>query len=111
MRYLSILNSPGVVVRARGRRTGSPDIVLEFPATQRMRIGMAAFFADPGRCNLEGALVPAVARAVTLLEWVVGQREPTSLARLSAELALPKSTAHALCKTFVEYGYLCPASI
>src|SRR6478752_2474835 len=41
-------------------------------------------------------LVPAVARG----------REPMTLARLSSELALPKSSVHGLCTTLVSFGYL-----
>ena len=60
-----------------------------------------------GRAASAGtALVPAVSRALTLLERLAGAREPMSLARLSAELALPKSSVHGLCNTLVSFGYL-----
>ena len=52
------------------------------------------------------ALVPAVSRALALLERLAGAREPMSLARLAAELALPKSSVHGLCNTLVSFGYL-----
>jgi DNA-binding IclR family transcriptional regulator len=51
-------------------------------------------------------LVPAVARALTLLDRLARGREPMTLARLSSELALPKSSVHGLCATLVSFGYL-----
>jgi DNA-binding IclR family transcriptional regulator len=51
-------------------------------------------------------LVPAVSRALILLERLAGAREAMSLARLSAELNLPKSSVHGLCNTLVSFGYL-----
>jgi IclR family transcriptional regulator, blcABC operon repressor len=51
-------------------------------------------------------LVPAVARALTLLERLARGREPMTLARLSSELELPKSSVHGLCTTLVSFGYL-----
>lgn len=50
--------------------------------------------------------VPAVSRALTLLERLAQQREPMSLARLASELALPKSSVHGLCSTLMSFGYL-----
>ncbi len=58
---------------------------------------------SPGRAV---ALVPSVSRALTLLERLARAREPMSLARLSTELALPKSSVHGLCNTLVSFGYL-----
>ncbi len=52
------------------------------------------------------ALVPAVARALTLLDRLARGREPMTLAKLSSELALPKSSVHGLCTTLVSFGYL-----
>ncbi len=52
------------------------------------------------------ALVPAVSRALTLLDQLAKAREPMSLARLANELALPKSSVHGLCNTLMSYGYL-----
>lgn len=52
------------------------------------------------------AMVPAVKRALTLLERLARQREPMSLARLANDLALPKSSVHGLCSTLVSFGYL-----
>ncbi|WP_372527163.1 IclR family transcriptional regulator [Piscinibacter sp.] len=51
-------------------------------------------------------LVPAVTRALTLLDRLAEQRQPMSLARLAADLALPKSSVHGLCQTLVSFGYL-----
>jgi DNA-binding IclR family transcriptional regulator len=52
------------------------------------------------------SLVPAVARALTLLDRLARGREPMTLARLASELALPKSSVHGLCTTLVSFGYL-----
>ena len=52
------------------------------------------------------ALVPAVSRALALLERLAETREPMSLARLVSDLALPKSSVHGLCSTLVSFGYL-----
>ena len=52
------------------------------------------------------ALVPAVSRALTLLERLAGARKPMSLAHLATDLALPKSSVHGLCNTLVSFGYL-----
>jgi len=51
-------------------------------------------------------LVPAVTRALSLLDLLAQQREPMSLARLATDLALPKSSVHGLCNTLVSFGYL-----
>jgi DNA-binding IclR family transcriptional regulator len=60
-----------------------------------------------GRSPARGtALVPAVSRALTLLERLAGAREPMGLARLAHDLGLPKSSVHGLCSTLVSYGYL-----
>lgn len=54
----------------------------------------------------QAALVPAVSRALTLLDRLAERREPMSLARLAVDLALPKSSVHGLCSTLVSFGYL-----
>ena len=51
-------------------------------------------------------LVPAVTRALTLLDRLAQRREPMSLAQLTSELALPKSSVHGLCNTLMSFGYL-----
>ncbi len=63
--------------------------------------------APPARRVAHGApLVPAVTRALTLLDRVALRREPMSLAQLTSELALPKSSVHGLCNTLMSFGYL-----
>jgi len=47
-----------------------------------------------------------VTRALALLDRLAAQREPMSLAQLTAELALPKSSVHGLCNTLMSFGYL-----
>lgn len=51
-------------------------------------------------------LVPAVARAMALLDLLEKEREAMSLARLATSLALPKSSVHGLCNTLTALGYL-----
>lgn len=51
-------------------------------------------------------MVPAVSRALTLLDRLAQQREPMSLAQLTHELSLPKSSVHGLCNTLMSFGYL-----
>lgn len=58
------------------------------------------------RAGAAPALVPAVSRALALLERLAQQREPMTLARLASELALPKSSVHGLCNTLLTHGYL-----
>ena len=50
--------------------------------------------------------MPAVVRAVALLERLAHQRQPMTMARLATELALPKSSLHGLCNTLLALGYL-----
>jgi DNA-binding IclR family transcriptional regulator len=51
-------------------------------------------------------LVPAVVRALMLLERLARQRQPMSASQLAAELALPRSSVHGLCSTLLHFGYL-----
>jgi IclR family transcriptional regulator, blcABC operon repressor len=60
----------------------------------------------PPRAAAAAPLVPAVTRALSLLDRLALQREPMSLAQLTAELALPKSSVHGLCNTLMSFGYL-----
>ena len=69
--------------------------------TPHARLAAGRRSADDGP-----ALVPAVSRALTLLDRLASGREPMTLARLAAELALPKSSVHGLCNTLVSFGYL-----
>lgn len=50
--------------------------------------------------------VPAVVRALSVLELLSRQTEPISLARLTSELALPKSSVRAICNTLTSCGYV-----
>lgn len=52
------------------------------------------------------ALVPAVSRAVMLLERLARQRQPMSSSMLAAELSLPRSSVHGLCNTLLHHGLL-----
>lgn len=52
------------------------------------------------------ALVPAVTRALALLDRLAQARQPMPLARLAAALELPKSSVHGLCTTLLALGYL-----
>lgn len=58
------------------------------------------------RAAAAAPLVPAVTRALSLLDRLAQQREPMSLAQLTSELALPKSSVHGLCNTLMSFGYL-----
>jgi DNA-binding IclR family transcriptional regulator len=51
-------------------------------------------------------LVPAVARAVAVMDLLARERQPMSMARVAARLALPKSSVHGLCNTLLSFGYL-----
>ncbi len=57
-----------------------------------------------GRAALQAAprLVPAVERAVRLLDSLARARRPLSLAQLARDLAAPKSSVHGLLSTLVE---------
>ena len=50
--------------------------------------------------------VPAVVRSLAVLELMSRQTEPISLARLTAELAQPKSSVRAICNTLMSCGYV-----
>lgn len=52
------------------------------------------------------ALVPAVTRAMALLDLLAEQRAPFSVSELAARLQLPKSSVHGLCNTLASRGYL-----
>lgn len=51
-------------------------------------------------------LVPAVTRAVAVMDLLAREREPLSMANLAARLDLPKSSMHGLCNTLLNFGYL-----
>lgn len=52
------------------------------------------------------ALVPAVVRALAVMDLVARRREPLPMAHVAAELDLPKSSVHGLCNTLLSFGYL-----
>lgn len=56
--------------------------------------------------NAAASLVPAVVRAFAVLDVLSHQTESISLARLTAELQIPKSSVRALCNTMVACGYV-----
>ena len=58
------------------------------------------------RSHASPSLVPAVARAVAVMDLLARQREPLSMAHLAAALDLPKSSVHGLCNTLLNFGYL-----
>lgn len=68
----------------------------------------STFAATPVKARPAPAsvLVPAVARAVAVLELLEHTRQSMSLARLAANLAVPKSSLHSLCGTLKALGYL-----
>lgn len=51
-------------------------------------------------------LVPAVSRALSVLDLLAQVGEPMNVARLAARLELPKSSMHGLCNTLAARGYL-----
>jgi len=53
-----------------------------------------------------GALVPAVTRAMALLDLLAQQREALNPTQLATRLQLPKSSVHGLCNTLASRGYL-----
>jgi DNA-binding IclR family transcriptional regulator len=52
------------------------------------------------------AAVPAVTRAIAVLDLLAGAREAMSLSQLASRLECPKSTMHGLCGTLMSHGYL-----
>ncbi len=51
-------------------------------------------------------MVPAVARALAVMDLLARERAPLSMAGVALALALPKSTVHGLCNTLLSFGYL-----
>lgn len=50
--------------------------------------------------------VPAVVRALAILSFLSRQTDPVSLAQLTADLALPKSSVRAICNTLVSCEFV-----
>ena len=53
--------------------------------------------------------VPAVQRALALLELFLGEREELSSRDITQELGLPRTTTHELIHTLLDLGYLIPS--
>jgi DNA-binding IclR family transcriptional regulator len=50
--------------------------------------------------------VPAVARALAVMDLLARERRPLHMAGIAATLALPRSSVHGLCNTLLSHGYL-----
>jgi len=61
---------------------------------------------DASPLSTASTLVPAVTRALALLDLLAQEREAMSLTRLATRLQLPKSSVHGLCSTLASRGYL-----
>ena len=59
-----------------------------------------------GPAGVAAPMVPAVVRAMALLDQLARTRQPMSMARLAADLSLPRSSVHGLCNTLLTLGYL-----
>lgn len=66
--------------------------------------------AESAAMDATGARVPAVVRAVAVMDLLARERQPLSMARVAHQLALPKSSVHGLCNTLLSAGYLRRAS-
>lgn len=56
--------------------------------------------------NLENPVVPAVNRALNILEFVAKAREPVSIKQVAQSLELPNTTAFRIVKQLSIRGYL-----
>lgn len=50
--------------------------------------------------------VPAVARALAVMDLLARQRRPMNMAGVATALDLPRSSVHGLCNTLLSFGYL-----
>jgi DNA-binding IclR family transcriptional regulator len=50
--------------------------------------------------------VPAVVRALAVMDLLAQQRKPISMAGIASALELPRSSVHGLCNTLLSFGYL-----
>ncbi len=67
----------------------------------------AATTPAPHRSASQGpGHVPAVARALAVMDLLARQRGPMHMAGVAAALELPKSSVHGLCNTLLSFGYL-----
>ncbi len=53
-----------------------------------------------------GTQVPAVVRALAVMDLLARERRPLHMAGIASTLALPKSSVHGLCNTLLSHGYL-----
>lgn len=58
------------------------------------------------RVSRAAADVPAVARALAVMNLLARERRPLHMAGIAATLSLPKSSVHGLCNTLLSHGYL-----
>ena len=63
---------------------------------------MSALDLDPRPAGL----VPAVARALAVMDLLARERKPMNMAGLATALDLPRSSVHGLCNTLLSFGYL-----
>lgn len=63
----------------------------------------SALANDPTRMP---AFVPAVVRALAVMDLLAQERRPMSMAAVASALALPRSSVHGLCSTLLSGGYL-----
>lgn len=80
------------------------------PTTTTAASAEAAAEAAPVPGAARAAGVPAVVRAVAVLDLLARARQPVSMARVAAQLDLPKSSVHGLCNTLLSLDYLRRAS-
>lgn len=85
----------------RPGRTGEPDTTGAMGAAGPIGVSMAVDAADGAGA---AAMVPAVERAVRLLDALANARRAPSLAEIARDLALPKSSVHGLLGTLTALG-------
>ncbi len=81
----------------------------ESPLAPRPSAPVPAAAARPGADEAAAGtrpLVPALTRALSLLDHLAAERQPLSLAQLAKNLGLPKSSVHGLCSTLLARAYL-----
>jgi DNA-binding IclR family transcriptional regulator len=74
---------------------------MSAPITTRSTAGSGV-----GAVPRAGVDVPAVARALAVMDLLARERRPLHMAGIAATLALPKSSVHGLCNTLLSHGYL-----
>lgn len=71
-----------------------------------LRLSSPATASTAARVSRAAAGVPAVARALAVMDLLARERRPLHMAGIAATLALPKSSVHGLCNTLLSHGYL-----